>query len=38
MYFIGCYDQEAPQSDPFNIIYVFFKLNHYIMVINLTIK
>ena len=38
MYFIGCYDQGAPQADPFYIIYVFVKLNHNMMVINFTIN
>ena len=38
MYFIVCYDQEAPQADLFYIIYVYFKLNHYMMVINFTIN
>ena len=35
MYYIGCYEQEAPQANSFYVVYVFVKLNHYTMVINL---
>ena len=38
IYFIGCYDKEAPKDDPFYIMYVFFKINHYMMVINFPIN